>query len=538
MQLDSLKLHHVRLGPMPIVEKFVTRLGLRDILNEAIDHPAYVEAIETLMKSILLRPNALYRVGRWASNYDERFVCKTLTDDVIARALDRLFKIDRASLLTKLTLSAVREFGIKTDQIHNDSTSVKFFGAYKDQYPKAIQLKRGHSKDHRPDLKQIVYSLSVTRDGAIPIHFKAYDGNRTDDTTHWEIWQTLRGLLQRSDFLYIADCKLCVTGTMKKIDHAQGFFVTILPRTRQEAEDFAEKLMTAQVRWQHLMSQRASRARKLDHFEVAEGLFLTQEGYRIYWYRSSEKKIRDRENRNDRLARARPMLTQLNNAKRRGPKTEAAIVKAAESVLQRFKVKGLIDIQIELNEIEKFKQTRRGKATGSSLFTRTIRKSYTITFADNPSAISREESMDGVFPLVTNKKLSDIEVLKAYKFQPRLEKRHSLFKSILQIAPVFLKKNQRIESLVFVYFMAQMIASLIERELRQAMVKSEIKSLPLLPEGRPTKAPTVSHVFDCFEDRARHILYGSRTPLKIFSDPMSDEQSQVLNLLNIPSAQF
>ena len=45
----------------------------------------------------------------------------------------------------------------------------------------AIQLKRGHSKERRPDLKQLVYSLCVTSDGAVPVHFKAYDGNQTDD---------------------------------------------------------------------------------------------------------------------------------------------------------------------------------------------------------------------------------------------------------------------------------------------------------------------------------------------------------------------
>jgi hypothetical protein len=54
-------------------------------------------------------------------------------------------------------------------------------GAYDGQNAKAVQLKRGHSKQHRPDLKQLVYSLCVTRDGAVPVHFKAYDGNQTDD---------------------------------------------------------------------------------------------------------------------------------------------------------------------------------------------------------------------------------------------------------------------------------------------------------------------------------------------------------------------
>jgi len=95
------------------------------------------------------------------------------------------------------------KFKISTDQLHNSSTSVKFSGSYEQQNPKAVQLKRGHSKDHRPDLKQLVYSLSVTRDGAIAIHFKTYDGNQTDDTTPCETWQSLGGPLERSDFLHL-----------------------------------------------------------------------------------------------------------------------------------------------------------------------------------------------------------------------------------------------------------------------------------------------------------------------------------------------
>ena len=42
----------------------------------------------------------------------------------------------------------------------------------------------GHNKDHRPDLKQLVYSLAVTADGAVPVHYKTYDGNTSDDKTH------------------------------------------------------------------------------------------------------------------------------------------------------------------------------------------------------------------------------------------------------------------------------------------------------------------------------------------------------------------
>ena len=106
------------------------------------------------------------------------------SDDVLRRALDRVFHCDRASLQTRTVLAAIERFGLVVDRIHNDATTVKFFGAYRGQSRQAVQLKRGYSKDHRPDLKQLVVNVSITSDGGIPIHFKQYDGNTTESTTH------------------------------------------------------------------------------------------------------------------------------------------------------------------------------------------------------------------------------------------------------------------------------------------------------------------------------------------------------------------
>ena len=68
---------------------------------------------------------------------------------------------------------------------------------------------------------------------------------RTDDTLHWENWQMLRGLLVRSDFLYVADSKLCVSQILMNIDRNQGRFITVVPRTRREieAEKYAMRLL-------------------------------------------------------------------------------------------------------------------------------------------------------------------------------------------------------------------------------------------------------------------------------------------------------
>jgi transposase len=141
--------------------------------------------------------------------------------------------------------------------------------------------------------------------------------------------------------------------------------------------------------------------------------------------------------------------------------------------------------------------------------------------------------MDGIFPLTTNTKEKPVDVYKIYKYQPRIEKRHAQLKSTLDVAPIWLKKNARIEALMYLEFIAQIIAALIERELRKQMVEKNIELLCSLPEGRPSKTPTIEQVLRLFENQSRHALYDGDRLIKQFADPLTPVQSQILQLLKI-----
>src|SRR3972149_453448 len=95
----------------------------------------------------------------------------------------------------------------------------------------------GHNKDHRPDLKQLLWILTVTDEG-VPIHFKVSDGNTEDSRTHWQTWQGPRRPVGHPRFLYVADCKLCTRSTRRAIHENGGLFITVLPQTRTEDSQF------------------------------------------------------------------------------------------------------------------------------------------------------------------------------------------------------------------------------------------------------------------------------------------------------------
>ena len=84
-----------------------------------------------------------------------------------------------------------------------------------------------------------------------------------------------------------------------------------------------------------------------------------------------------------------------------------------------------------------------------------------------------------------------------------------------------------------VYFLALLTESLLERELRRAMEREAIESLPLYPEGRKCRRPTARRVIDLFEDVQRHSLRVGQRPPVVFTTQLSRLQRQVLRLLGM-----
>src|ERR1700746_396890 len=500
MQEGKLRLRGLRVGALPILNRFIERMGLEEELTLALKNPGYADALLALIKNILVERNALYAVGEWVALYDVGLVAQgKIGDDKLGRALDRLFAADRATLQTRIVLAVMNGFDLKMEQIHNDTTSVMVRGAYNGQNAKAVQLKRGHSKERRPDLKQLVYSLCVTSDGAVPVHFKAYDGNQTDDGIHLQTWNRLRTLLQHPRFIYVADCKLCTEKNLRTIDAERGFFVTVVPKTRSEVETFSDAVLAGDVRWEEILRKRADRDEKaFDVIECAVGPYHLREGFMLYWFRSSQKKKRDARDRDEWIARTIERLERLCIRRMRGPKTDAAIRKRVDEIIAQHHAEEWIRVEVKWDAVEKFKAITRGKPTAETAFRRTIQHVPRLHVTTNAENIAQSAAMDGIFPLTTNTKQTPVDVFKIYKYQPRIEKRHALLKSTLEVAPIWLKKNTRVEALMFLEFIAQIVAALIERALRQKMAEKNIGLICSLPEGRASKKPTSEQVLRLF----------------------------------------
>ena len=254
-----------RLGAHPLIEHFLERLDVARILDKHIHSSregklSHGKAICVLVHNILVARDPLYRLGEWIEPIEPRALGLTeeqklaINDDRIARALDQLAEYGGRGVFFQLALRSIKLFGLKTDRVHFDTTSVTFSGEYKSssggQDPK---ITRGHNKDGNPKLKQLVFGLNVTSDGAVPLSHGVFSGNRNDDTLHRDNFDGLRDLLAKDDFIYVADCKLCTKENVKHIDSFGGKFVTILPRSRKEDAAFREQLRKKAARWRPIL---------------------------------------------------------------------------------------------------------------------------------------------------------------------------------------------------------------------------------------------------------------------------------------------
>jgi len=552
-----------RLGPLPIINRFIEKLGLEDILDRFV--PArdprckvpYAKSLGVLLRSILVEREPIYRQQETVEAFaPEAFGLSPqdagwLADHTVGRALDRLFSADRGSILTAAVVAAGRRFGLRFDELHNDSTSVRFCGQYRGGAPRPRRSIRGHrapwitygySKDHRPDLKQLLFILTTSADGGVPVQFRCEDVNTNDVVTHLETWETLCAVSGRKDFLYVADSKLCSLENMEAIDKKGGRFVTVLPRSRREDAQFRSWVQENEPPWQKLWDRPNPRRRygPRDVWMVYRHPIPSQENWPLTWVFSTLLRQSQRQSRQERLERGMQELERLK-AQLEGPRPRLRSAFAAEEqireIVTRLHVRDYLRAWVYDREVTKFRQEKPGRPGSGTLYRKEAQKRLGLSYEVHQEAIDYDMKSDGMYPLLTNDRhLTPAQVLDAHKRQPMVEKRFEQAKTVHEIAPVFLKKVERIDALFFLYFLALLVQSLIEREMRLGMEKQGVEELPLYPEERSCRRPTARRIFQLFSLAQRSVLLEGQEVVQEFEPQLTPLQRQVLKLLQLPES--
>jgi transposase len=532
----------------PIIQTYLQKLRISELIATYIQQDQRLklpiqQTLCVLIHNILTTPAPMYEIADWVRALDEQSLglepsqVEMIHDDRVGQALERFYQGRHQDVFFHLALRAIKVFDLRCSQIHQDTTSVTFCGKYSGWRVPEL-LTHGHNKDHRADLKQLVLGMSVSADGSVPLVHKVYSGNQTDDRLHPENHRRLRQLLRRSDFIYVADCKLATEENLRRICGYGGRFVSVMPRTWKEDGEFRRRVGQGKVQWSHLLSRKNNRQpdSKMDRYHLADGAYQAA-GYRLLWIRSTQKAEQDAQTRDRHLAKAleglKAVQSRLNAYKL---KSREAIGQAIKKILRKHHTQNWIEYQIDAHrEYDKhFPQPGRPKASHKGKLS--WKHHFCLSFAPNQQALNMEALTDGVFPLITNLEERDYKarkVLEIYKFQPFLEKRHSQLKTWQEATPVLLKKDERVVAYLHMHVMALMVATLIERQLRQAMKRRSITALPLYPEDRPCPYPTIFDIVRVFRGVERYeVLDGENVTL--FPAQLNPLQKQLIEMLEVP----
>lgn len=540
-------------GELPILRACAERLGFRSIISRYLsshgnEKIAAVDSLMVMVYNIACGRQPVYELEHWATRMGRRVLpsngagMNMLNDDRFGRVLDKLYMADRASLATEIAVETTRIEQLEHTRVHNDSTTVKAYGRIPGTTRTGLYLARGLSKDHRPDLKQLVYSLTISSDGAVPIHYKTYPGNRTDDTTHIETWTTLRHIVGRPDFLYVADCKVCTDEQLPYIVRNGGRVVTVMPDTWKESALFKDRLRRHKKTKRFLLRREIeSHEGHYETFSCFNGKQITQKRkYRLYWIHSTEKRTRDRQAREAALRKTEQLLAELNGRlNKRNLKKRPAINKCINEILSSHDTFRFFTVTIATTSSVRRVQKSRGRPGPATKFSLRTKRLLTLHWNRNEVALHQELNIDGIFPLLcTDQSLSAKEALLAYKYQPRLEKRFSQFKSYLNAAPLLFKKIERVEATMFLYFLALILQAVIERMVRKMMKQDEIDAIPIYPEDRPAPHPTTNKIFALFEGISTYTLNRRSLGKEFYRDELNPIQIKVLSLLGLKEKDY
>lgn len=541
ISLSSATLRH-----LPLVREAISELGIDRVIGEVLPPDPRMkvtdaDCVALMILNVLHGRVALYHMADWLSGTDAEVLlgpdcpAASFTDTRLAETLDRIFVAG-----TDDVLSAVVRGYLLSDRcpraynVHQDTTSVKLYGAFNDAgellpppvetdgKPPDPQLvppvpKHGYSKDHRPDLLQLVYGLSVQGAVGIPLCMSVLDGNTSDPAANRFHIDRLAGLLPPQDEVtLVADCKLCDPNTLGYVLDAAFHFVTLVPRSYDVRDALVEQVRASGEALPVLAE--GPRRRKTDPERLYRGRSFrasfpihdpdtdTTEERELRFLVVASPGLEDREEGviqariQDDKARIEAIARKLEN-KHFSCRDDAL---RAILPLQREHRFHDVEVTVESKEIKE-KRSRRGRPPkGEQAPTSLVWVVASVGIHLDEDAVERARFHARHFVLITDhtdeEAWSDARILTTYREQHIIEG-HTGFRWIkgpAAVAPVFLKTPSRVAALGLVLILALMVRNYLEWAVRTALAKTD-ETLPNL-NGQPTRKPSTENVFYYFRD--------------------------------------
>ena len=503
------------LDHLGIIAGIVDKMGLESRTNECLGtHPQQVVSPGQGLKAMILNglgfvsaPLYLYEgffLGKATSHLlGEGIAPEHLNDDYLGRLLDKVYAYGASALFSLLAMDAYRAFGLEARRYHLDSSSFSVHGAYarEDTGSACIEITYGHSKDHRPDLKQFITEMICSNDGGVPLAFQVSSGHQSDKAVFAERLQAFAqqwavdGLLVADAALYSAE-NLAVMDTLR--------WITRVPLTLSAAQTLVTDLAAEDFVDSERPGYRFSSVCST-YGDVKQLWVVVENQARIDSdHRQVDKQVEKQ------LKRAEKQWRTQQKTDFECP--QDALIQA-QALSDSWRYHALTDLSVvEQPHYEQSGRPKKG-ATPTSITYRA-----TATVVHEEAAIEHTKRKAGRFILATNvvddPSVTPETILTDYKGQQAPEGGFKMLKDPLFFtSSVFLKTPERIVALATIMALSLMVYTLAQRHLRQALANSD--GTILNQRKQPTKSPTLRWIFQAFQ--AIHLV-------------VLDGQAQVSNL--------
>jgi hypothetical protein len=489
-------------GPLLLAWHFINKLDLIGTVDRALPQRGHQqlsvgETVAALICSRLCSPSPLYDIAGWASGAALQELlgipAALLNDDRLGRALE-ILAVYSETLRGTLAARAIECFGIDAGRLHVDLTALRVCGAYEDSALIANGWAQGEGVG-----RQVRVLQAATADG-VSLYVHPEPGNAAEVSLVAQSLERLRDLSGPGGLL-ILDSACGHPKTLCEIARAGLSF--IVPLRAQTG--FRERFL-ADVGTDELRALRTKYRGALRDWEATDPQTGETRSFRVAYIHSSEEQREVQAARERALRKAEEQLQRVKNG------LGGRYYKTRKQVDTR--VARIITPNIE-GLITATTGTRNGKPT--------------LTFTRDQDAIATTARTDGIYALATNlpgTRVTAGQVLRDYKGQQIVERRHRDYKQTLKVRPIFLHNDDRIYALTSIIGIALLIFGLIETETRQALGEAEVIH-GLLPENRAAK-PTGRNILGVFQGLG--ITY---THTGIELDRLTHTQRRVLELLQI-----
>jgi transposase len=505
MDTSKVEYRTERIDHLGIVAGICKQINLIGIVNEELISPTERKvscghAVQAMVLNALgLTGRALYLMPEYMRNkpvdllIGEGLVADDFNDDTLGRALDEVHQIGVTELFAWIADEAVKVFEVETTYAHVDTSSFSLHGEYESAVAQravetygAVQIRHGYSKEHRPDLKQVVVSLITSQASALPLWLEVLDGNSSDKESFAETIQTYcHHLEEGTPPWFVMDSAGYSQDNLTAWQEIG--WVTRVPETVGEAKAILQAVATATME------------------DVGNGyricpLCNTYGDIRQRWLLVYSQQAYERESKqlDKRIAKAEEAAEKAwRTLQRRTFQCQADAEAAAVQLAQELPWHRP---QAQVMPCKKYaKPGRPARDAVAQIVGWQVTGQLTV----KEEVVKERRQRLGRFIIATNvldeETLPHTQLLNVYKEQgSAVERGFRFLKDPLFFADsLFLKSPARIMAMIMIMGLALLVYALAERQIRRQLAAQN----ETIPDqmGKPTQRPTMRRIAQIFE---------------------------------------